>query len=164
MGELESLKEKRSDQKELTSLDELNMNSPIKEPDNKRKHNEKCPEIVGNPVLNTNHEIRENSVKKPPCSKINSKNFKNVKTSKNEKISPKKDETKLGINPIEGIADMDAHLRSQMTFVFFCCSSFVMLIVYIGECKSTKLTSVAYNKISTKLLLISKSLLMSHNL
>ena len=28
--------------------------------------------------------------------------------------------------------EMDAHLRSQMTFVFFCCSSFVMLIVYIG--------------------------------
>jgi len=42
------------------------------------------------------------------------------------------DETKVGINPIEGIADMDAHLRSQMTFVFFCCSSFVMLIVYIA--------------------------------
>ena len=27
---------------------------------------------------------------------------------------------------------MDSHLRSQMTFVFFCCSSFVMLIVYIA--------------------------------
>ena len=28
--------------------------------------------------------------------------------------------------------EMDSHLRSQMTFVFFCCSSFVMLIVYIA--------------------------------
>ena len=147
MGELESSKEKRSDQKELTLLDELNMNSPMKEPDNKRKHDEKCPENKGNPseASNTNHEIREINVKKPACSKLSSKsakNSKNVKTSKNEKVSPKKDETKLGINPIEGIADMDAHLRSQMTFVFFCCSSFVMLIVYIGKCKRTKWTPV----------------------
>ena len=64
MGELESSKEKRSDQKELTLLDELNMNSPMKEPDNKRKHDEKCPENKGNPseASNTYHEIRENNL------------------------------------------------------------------------------------------------------
>ena len=32
----------------------------------------------------------------------------------------------------EEALEMDSHLRSQMTFVFFCCSSFVMLIVYIA--------------------------------
>lgn len=163
MGELEDLREKRSDQPKLTPPTELKMNSETKENGDERKNNGECPEIDGNLVeklktVDTQQIKRENIPKKHArnsCSKL---------SSKNEKISPKKDETKVGINPIEGIADMDAHLRSQMTFVFFCCSSFVMLIVYIGECKSTKLTSVAYNKISTKLLLISKSLLMSHNL
>ena len=69
---------------------------------------------------------------------LNGNSFKQKPISKNQstKTSPKKDETKVGINPIEGIGEMDAHLRSQMTFVFFCCSSFVMLIVYIGECKT----------------------------
>ena len=133
----EALGEKRSDQNsiiELISPNESNMNSQTKETERNGKYNLKCPEIEGNPLSKADIQPkRENIPKKHACSKLN---------SKNDKVSPKKDETKLGINPIEGIADMDAHLRSQMTFVFFCCSSFVMLIVYIGECKSTKLTSV----------------------
>ena len=132
MRELEDLREKRSDQEKLTSLTESNMSSQTKENGDETKTNEKCPEIDGNPIETPKtdrppHIKRENIPKKHACSKL---------SSKNEKISPKKDETKVGINPIEGIADMDAHLRSQMTFVFFCCSSFVMLIVYIGECKT----------------------------
>ena len=132
MRELEDLREKRSDQEKLTSLTESNMSSQTKENGDERKTNEKSPEIDGNPIETPKtdrppHIKRENIPKKHACSKL---------SSKNEKISPKKDETKVGINPIEGIADMDAHLRSQMTFVFFCCSSFVMLIVYIGECKT----------------------------
>ena len=132
MRELEDLREKRSDQEKLTSLTESNMSSQTKENGDERKTNEKSPEIDGNPIETPktdrpSHIKRENIPKKHACSKL---------SSKNEKISPKKDETKVGINPIEGIADMDAHLRSQMTFVFFCCSSFVMLIVYIGECKT----------------------------
>lgn len=132
MRELEDLREKRSDQEKLTSLTESNMSSQTKENGDERKTNEKSPEIDGNPIETPKTDRppnikRENIPKKHACSKL---------SSKNEKISPKKDETKVGINPIEGIADMDAHLRSQMTFVFFCCSSFVMLIVYIGECKT----------------------------
>ena len=132
MRELEDLREKRSDQEKLNSLTESNMSSQTKENGDERKTNEKSPEIDGNPIETPKtdrplHIKRENIPKKNACSKL---------SSKNEKISPKKDETKVGINPIEGIADMDAHLRSQMTFVFFCCSSFVMLIVYIGECKT----------------------------
>ena len=132
MRELEDLREKRSDQEKLTSLTESNMSSQTKENGDERKTNENSPEIDGNPIETPKtdrppHIKRENIPKKHACSKL---------SSKNEKISPKKDETKVGINPIEGIADMDAHLRSQMTFVFFCCSSFVMLIVYIGECKT----------------------------
>lgn len=144
MRELEDLREKRSDQEKLTSLTESNMSSQTKENGDERKINENSPEIDGNPIETPKtdrppHIKRENIPKKHACSKL---------SSKNEKISPKKDETKVGINPIEGIADMDAHLRSQMTFVFFCCSSFVMLIVYIGECKN--LTSVLDQKISTQ--------------
>ena len=130
MRELEDLREKRSDQEKLTSLTESNMSSQTKENGDERKNNEKSPEIDKNPIETPKTDRppkRENVPKKHACSKL---------SSKNEKISPKKDETKVGINPIEGIADMDAHLRSQMTFVFFCCSSFVMLIVYIGECKT----------------------------
>ena len=132
MRELEDLREKRSDQEKLTSLTESNMSSQTKENGDERKINEKSPENDGNLTETPKtdrppHIKRENIPKKHACSKL---------SSKNEKISPKKDETKVGINPIEGIADMDAHLRSQMTFVFFCCSSFVMLIVYIGECKT----------------------------
>ena len=132
MRELEDLREKRSDQEKLTSLTESNMSSQTKENGDERKTNEKSPENDGNLTETPKtdrppHIKRENIPKKHACSKL---------SSKNEKISPKKDETKVGINPIEGIADMDAHLRSQMTFVFFCCSSFVMLIVYIGECKT----------------------------
>ena len=132
MRELEDLREKRSDQEKLTSLTESNMSSQTKENGDERKTNEKSPEIDKNPIETPKtdrppNKKRENIPKKHACSKL---------SSKNEKISPKKDETKVGINPIEGIADMDAHLRSQMTFVFFCCSSFVMLIVYIGECKT----------------------------
>lgn len=132
MRELEALREKRLDKEKLTSPTESNMNSQTKENGDDRKNNEKCPETDRNPIETpktdkTQYIKRENISKKHACSKL---------SSKNEKISPKKDETKVGINPIEGIADMDAHLRSQMTFVFFCCSSFVMLIVYIGECKN----------------------------
>ena len=132
MRELEDLREKRSDQEKLTSLTESNMSSQTKENGDETKTNENSPENDGNPIETPktdrpSHIKRENIPKKHACSKL---------SSKNEKISPKKDETKVGINPIEGIADMDAHLRSQMTFVFFCCSSFVMLIVYIGECKT----------------------------
>lgn len=132
MRELEALREKRLDKEKLTSPTESNMNSQTKENGDDRKNNEKCPETDGNPIETpktdkTQYIKRENISKKHACSKL---------SSKNEKISPKKDETRVGINPIEGIADMDAHLRSQMTFVFFCCSSFVMLIVYIGECKN----------------------------
>ena len=132
MRELEDLREKRSDQEKLNSLTESNMSSQTKESGGERKTYEKSPEIDGNPIETPKtdrppHIKREYIPRKQACSKL---------SSKNEKISPKKDETKVGINPIEGIADMDAHLRSQMTFVFFCCSSFVMLIVYIGECKT----------------------------
>ena len=133
MRELEALREKRLDKEKLTSPTESKMNSKtVKENGDDRKNNEKCLEIDGNPIETpkidkTQYIKRENISKKHACSKL---------SSKNEKISPKKDETRVGINPIEGIADMDAHLRSQMTFVFFCCSSFVMLIVYIGECKN----------------------------
>ena len=135
MRELEALREKRSDKEKLTSPTESKMNLQTKENGDDRKNNKKCPEIDGNPIETaktdkTQYIKRENISKKHACSKLSSKNEKRTE------ISPKKDETKVGINPIEGIADMDAHLRSQMTFVFFCCSSFVMLIVYIGECKT----------------------------
>ena len=138
MGELEALREKRSDKEKSTSPPESKMNSQTKENEADGKNNEQCPETDGNPIETpksdkTQYIKRENIPKKHACSKL---------SSKNEKTSPKKDETKVGINPIEGIADMDAHLRSQMTFVFFCCSSFVMLIVYIGECKTCHLSQI----------------------
>ena len=33
----------------------------------------------------------------------------------------------------EIFVEMDATIRSQMAFVFFCISSFIMLIIYLGK-------------------------------
>jgi hypothetical protein len=44
-----------------------------------------------------------------------------------------KEEPRENLLELKFFDEMDPHIKSQLAFVFFCISSFVMLIIYIGK-------------------------------